>query len=172
MYCIIHIGVSNITLKMVTKYNTMFQIVANCVYIYRIAIPETLNYLFFVKQLFKDKTILVVDDDPSSLILLYELIVPLEITVLTATSGQSALSSVLENNIDLILLDLKLGDINGLFLLPKIRNINPTIHVIAQTAFVYQDDIMRCIKAGFDDYLSKPIHSIHLYSMLEKHLLS
>jgi CheY-like chemotaxis protein len=135
-------------------------------------IPETLNYLFFVKQLFNNKTILVVDDDPSSVILLYELIVPLEITVLKATSGHSALSSVLENTIDLILLDLKLGDTSGFLLLPKIKKINPSICVIAQTAFAYQDDIERCIEAGFDDYISKPIHSALLFSLLEKYLLS
>lgn len=114
----------------------------------------------------------MVDDDPSSVILLYELIVPLEITVLKATSGHSALSSVLENTIDLILLDLKLGDTSGFLLLPKIKKINPSICVIAQTAFAYQDDIERCIEAGFDDYISKPIHSALLFSLLEKYLLS
>jgi CheY-like chemotaxis protein len=124
-----------------------------------------------VKLLLKDKTILIVDDDPCSLILLYELLEPSKANLLTAVNGQTTVSVLQENNVDLILLDIKLGDTTGYKLLPEIRKMDSKICVIAQTAFAYKEDAMQCIEAGFNDYLSKPINSSDLFSMLEKYLL-
>lgn len=118
----------------------------------------------------KIKTILVVEDDPSSLFLLEELLEPMEINLLTATSGKETLQLVASEPVDLIFLDIKLGDTNGFVLLPKIKKLNPNVKVIAQTAFAYQEDINNCISSGFTDYLSKPIHSGRLMHMLEKYL--
>ncbi len=124
-----------------------------------------------MKYQLKGKTILVVDDDPSSLILLCELIEPTEAIVLTARCRESTINKVLNNKIDLILLDLKLGDTTGFNLLPEIRKISGDICVIAQTAFAFKTDATKCYDAGFDEYISKPIHAGTLYSMLEKHLM-
>lgn len=124
-----------------------------------------------MKSIFLGKSILIVDDDPVSALLFREFLEPTEASIFVAYDGFSVFEIIKNQNIDLILLDIKLGDQNGFQLLPKIREVNPDIIVIAQTANALVDDLDKCLEAGFDDYISKPILSKELYLKLEKHLL-
>ena len=133
------------------------------------------NYIFklrknSVKSLFIGKSILVVDDDPTSALLFTELLEPTEANIIVVYEGCSIFNIIKNRTIDLILLDIRLGDCNGFDLLPEIRKANPQIIVIAQTANAMVDDYQRCMDAGFDDYISKPISSRELYEKLEIHL--
>ena len=80
--------------------------------------------------------------------------------------------SILDTNqeIDLVLLDIRLPDINGFDLLVKINEVLPGVPVIAQTAFVMAGDKKKCFDAGFDDYISKPIQRDELYAKIEKYI--
>lgn len=86
-------------------------------------------------------------------------------------NGAEALKAF-ENNapIDLILLDIRLPDISGLEIAKKIREKNAGISIIAQTAHAMGDDRERCIRAGANDYISKPIDANNLLAMIRKHL--
>lgn len=119
-----------------------------------------------------DKKILIVDDDSVSVFLFTELIEPTGAKIATAKDGKSAIKTIKNEDIDLVLLDLKLKDCSGYSVLKKIRKLNPNIRVIAQTAYAMIEDYQKCIEAGFDDYLSKPISSDDLYTKLTKHLES
>jgi two-component system, chemotaxis family, CheB/CheR fusion protein len=116
------------------------------------------------------KTILIVDDDTISLFLFKELIEPTGAKIFTVYDGRSAIEIVKKQPVDLILLDLKLTDYNGYNLLVKIRELKPDAFIIAQTAYAMIEDCQKCLEAGFDDYLSKPIISVELFSKLKKYL--
>jgi CheY-like chemotaxis protein len=118
------------------------------------------------------KTVLIVDDDRVSAFLFIELLEPTGAKIISANSGQSALQAIRKQLIDLVLLDLKLNDCTGYTLLKEIRQLNPHIKIIAQTAYAMIEDYRECMEAGFDDYLPKPIVSEDLYAKLMKYLAS
>ena len=65
----------------------------------------------------------------------------------------------LKNNpdIDLILMDIKMPDMNGYDATRKIREFNSEVIIIAQTAYAFSDDKEKALNAGCNDYISKPI---------------
>ena len=71
---------------------------------------------------------------------------------------------------DLILLDIKMPQMDGFATLAKIREHFPNQIVIAQTAYAMKDDEMRIRQMGFDDFLPKPINPKVLIKMLERYL--
>jgi two-component system copper resistance phosphate regulon response regulator CusR len=74
----------------------------------------------------------------------------------TANCGESALLMLEENAVDLAILDLGLPDIDGMDLLPQLRNKNPKLPVIILTARSEIEDRVAGLDAGADDYLVKP----------------
>lgn len=120
---------------------------------------------------FQDKSILIVEDDPISALLFKELLEPTQAKLTVVYDGNSLFEVIRNHAIDLILLDIRLGDQNGFQLLPKIREINPNIIVIAQTANAFLDNRVKCMEAGFDEYISKPVSSEELFYKLTKFLL-
>lgn len=119
---------------------------------------------------FKGKTILVVDDDLTSLLLFNELLESTGADIVCAPDGKSAIEALVNRNIDIVLLDIKLTDISGYALLIEFRKINPFIIVIAQTALSVES-YQKCIEAGFNDYITKPIMSNELLFKIDKHLI-
>ena len=116
----------------------------------------------------EDKTLLIIEDDPASREYIKELLEPYKFTLILSETGEEGYKSFLDNpGIDLILLDLKLPDINGLDILRKIRSssTNNEVPVIAQTAFAMSGDAQTSIDAGCNDYISKPFD---MNQLLEK----
>ena len=114
--------------------------------------PEGYNYLW------KDKLFLIVEDDPASSMLLEIILSKTGAKLLFAESGEKAVEIVNRTRgIDLILLDIKMGGINGLQAAALIKNIAPNIPIIAQTACVVYGDKERCLQAGCSAYIPKPI---------------
>lgn len=74
-----------------------------------------------------------------------------------AENGKEGLHQVEVFKPDLVLLDLKLPDCNGLEILPKIKNIDPHIHIIIMTAHGNVQAAVDAMKAGAYDFLSKPL---------------
>jgi CheY-like chemotaxis protein len=123
-----------------------------------------------VKPVLSGQTILIADDDRVSALLFKEFLEPTGATIIIAYDGQTMTKLIKNQKVDLILLDIRFGIHNGFDLLPLIRQTNPETKVFAQTANAIIDNYNKCIEAGFDDYLSKPINSIELLAKLEKHL--
>jgi len=72
--------------------------------------------------------------------------------------------------IDLILLDINLPEVDGNEVVKEIRKKNKTIPVIAQSAYSMEKEIKDSMKYGFNDYITKPIDSKRLFSIMNKYL--
>ncbi|MCF8303894.1 MAG: PAS domain S-box protein [Bacteroidales bacterium] len=117
------------------------------------------------------KTILIVEDDLSSYALLKTILKVNNANALWATQGSKAIELCHSNdNIDLVLMDIKLPDISGFEATRKIKEICPNIPIIAQTAYAMSGDREKALEEGCDDYISKPIKKDHLMMILQKHL--
>jgi len=85
-----------------------------------------------------------------------------------ASTGRKALEMVKESDYDLVLMDIRLPDINGFDVTRKIREFNHRLPIIAQTAIAIDSEKERCLESGCDDYISKPIKGNELLFKIEK----
>jgi CheY-like chemotaxis protein len=93
-------------------------------------------------------------------------------TIMRAKTEREVLSIYAEHpEIDVILTDVKMPDMDGYEATHRIRKSNQQVIVIAQTAYGLEDDYERAIKAGCNDYMSKPIDPTGLLALVNKHLL-
>jgi len=107
---------------------------------------------------FNGKTILIAEDEKTNYLFLEALLKKTNATVLWANNGKIALDMVKNNNnIDIILMDIKMPEMNGYEATEEIKKINPDIPIIAQTAYALVGEKEKILKAGCNDYLSKPI---------------
>ncbi|MEI7982363.1 MAG: response regulator [Bacteroidota bacterium] len=117
------------------------------------------------------KKILLVEDDEANMLCLQVLLDQTQTEIVTAVNGKGVRAYYgFLDSFDLILLDVRLPDASGWNLAREIKAIRPEIAVIAQTAFAMSADRQKSIKAGCDDYISKPIRGAHLLEMLAKYL--
>lgn len=88
-------------------------------------------------------------------------------------NGIEAINAI-ENNsdIDLVLMDLKMPEMNGYEATKKIRKLNTSIPVIAITAFAFEEDRKRISNSDFDDYVVKPVDREILLTRIEKIIIS
>ncbi len=118
-----------------------------------------------------DITILIVEDDEYNAQLIIEFITKTKAKYLHAWDGKEAIELVKSNPlIDLILLDIRLPDINGYQLTRLLKEITPNSIIIAQTAYAAESDKQRALDSGCDDYISKPISRQNLLKLIQKHL--
>ena len=104
--------------------------------------------------------VLVVDDDAMHKRLMELLTGRLEITAHCVSTCAEALEALSMFSFDLILMDVRMPEVDGLICVKKIRQLEnenaKKIPIIAVTANVMPGDKEECLKAGMDDYLSKP----------------
>lgn len=116
-----------------------------------------------------EKTILIVEDDETSLMLLRVYLAQENYKILYAPDGKIAVQIFNENpNICLILMDLKMPVMDGYEATRQIRKSNKNIPIIAQTAYALSGDSEKAMKAGCSDYITKPIKKEVLLSKIEK----
>jgi len=118
---------------------------------------------------FENKTILIVEDDPVSSEFLKEVFEGMKVKLIFTRSGEEAVSLFKENpQISLILMDIRLPGQDGYETTRMIRQINPSVGIIAQTAYALEGDNERALDAGCDDYISKPIRPSILLEKVRK----
>ncbi len=100
--------------------------------------------------------ILIIDDDEGLVHFLSRFFERKGYAVTTCLTGQEALKSITESSFDLILLDYKMPDLNGLDMLSEIRRIEVRTPVILMTAYGTTDIAIETMKRGAYDYLTKP----------------
>jgi PAS domain S-box-containing protein len=116
--------------------------------------------------------VLIAEDDADSYDLLNAILSEEGFCTVNATTGVEAINILKENNdIHLVLMDLKMPQMDGLEATKRIREFNPTIPIIAQTAFALSGDKEKAIEVGCNDYISKPVDFSELLSIVNKHLL-
>jgi CheY-like chemotaxis protein len=116
------------------------------------------------------KTILIAEDVESNFLFLEEVIQKTGAKILWATNGKEAVEMFIANKIDLILMDIQMPHMNGFEATRIIKEKNPNIPIISQTAYAMSEDRTKSLNAGCDDYISKPIPSKKLLELLAKYL--
>ena len=112
--------------------------------------------------------ILIVDDEPDILELIEYNLKKEGYLVYTATNGQEAVSEAKRTLPDLIILDIMMPKMDGYEATRQIRKKNKwaKLPVIALTAKAMMDDREKCIEAGANDYITKPVDADQLISLL------
>jgi len=117
----------------------------------------------------KDKKILIVDDDMRNVFALTNIFEEQGIKVLVGKNGKEGLEC-LDNNpdVDLVFMDIMMPEMDGYEAMRELRKQKrfKKLPIIALTAKAMRGDRNKCIKAGANDYLAKPVSSDELMSML------
>ncbi|MCF8309503.1 MAG: response regulator, partial [Bacteroidales bacterium] len=115
--------------------------------------------------------ILIVEDDEAGALYLSELFKNNNRKFFYAVTGSEALETARNHpDLDLILMDIKIPEMDGYEVTRKIREFNEEVVIIAQTAYAMKGDREKSLKAGCDDYLPKPIKKEEVQQVIRKHL--
>ncbi len=121
------------------------------------------------ESIFKDKKILLVDDDMRNVFALTKILKEKNMEVLRADNGKTALELLKrEKELDLILMDIMMPVMDGYEAIKEIRKSVKfaKLPIIALTAKAMKEDKQKCIDAGANDYLTKPINIDKLLSLM------
>ena len=114
--------------------------------------------------------ILLVDDEEFAIEFLHAVLDKYKEEILIAKTGVKAIELCRNNpDIDLILMDIKMPEMNGYEATRQIRKFNKDMIIIAQTANALRGDKEKAIEAGCNDYISKPIKKDLLIEMIQKY---
>ena len=118
----------------------------------------------------KNLKILIVEDDEISYSLLTKMLQKISKEVLHAITGVEAVEACRNNpDLDLVLMDIKMSQMDGHEATRQIRQFNKDVIIIAQTASGFSDDREKTIEAGCNDYISKPVNKTLLMGLILKH---
>jgi len=118
---------------------------------------------------FKDKTVLVVDDDMRNVFALSSVLEYAGLTVIVGRNGREGINKLEDNpKTNIVLMDIMMPEMDGYEAMREIRKRRAfsKIPIIALTAKAMKGDRAKCIEAGANDYLSKPIDTDKLLSLL------
>ncbi len=129
--------------------------------------PEAITERFVASGI----KLLIAEDDPSSYSYLEALLLDEGFILIHANNGFEAVSLFKENpDVSLILMDIKMPEMDGLQATREIRKFNSDIPVIAQTAYALPADMQTALDAGCNDYISKPVKGESLLKAIRKAL--
>ncbi len=113
------------------------------------------------------KRCLIVDDNRDVLIYLERILSDTGIDVITSRSGAEAIEIVKGGmDIDIVLLDMQMPDVHGIEVARALRSIKSDIPIVAQTAFIFEDDRDIILDAGCDSCLLKPVRREQLIAVM------
>ncbi|MBW2058357.1 MAG: sigma-54-dependent Fis family transcriptional regulator [Deltaproteobacteria bacterium] len=112
--------------------------------------------------------ILIVDDDEVMRQTLSDVFTKREYEVYTTETGKEAITSVQTQIVDLVLLDIRLPDMDGISVLKKIKEIDTDLMVIMMTAYSDVQTAVMAMKAGAYDYINKPFELDELKLLIQK----
>ena len=121
-----------------------------------------------------DARILIVDDINTNLVVAKGLITPYQMKIDTTQSGKEALMLIQQNHYDLVFMDQKMPDMDGIETTKRIRELDANdpyyenLPIVALTANVTSGIDELLLNKGFNDFLSKPIDTVKLNTVLER----
>lgn len=149
------------------------------------SVPAMLEEKAIEQDLFKDnlidilmdeeldsmcQSILIVEDDMCSSLILQEYLSD-QFHVIHTESAEKAITICKQNrDIRLVLMDVQLPEMDGLDATKQIKSFRPELPIIAVTAHALNDDRKRCLKAGCNDYITKPVEGEVLKNAIHKQL--
>lgn len=116
-----------------------------------------------------NRKILIAEDIEENFIYLETLLEKNNANITRAYNGQEAVNLVQETNgYDLVLMDIKMPELNGYEAMAKIKESYPNLPVIAQSAYGFAEEKEDALKNGFDYYLTKPVRKDELFVIVNK----
>jgi two-component system, cell cycle response regulator DivK len=107
---------------------------------------------------FAGKKILIAEDEKTNYLFLEALLKRTNAELIWAETGKAAVEAINNNpSIDIVLMDIKMPEMNGYEATYEIKKLRPNLPIIAQTAYALAGEKEKILSAGCDDYLSKPI---------------
>lgn len=123
------------------------------------------------RMIFSEKKILVADDDASIRLYFDKVLKPTGVTLYFAENGSEAVEIYKQHqDIDIVLMDIQMPKKNGIDAFHEMREINPNVKAIAQTAFALEEEKRKYLANGFVTYLPKPIRRDMLFLTLNKYM--
>ena len=117
-------------------------------------------------------TILIVEDENTSGLILEMILKGANITIIRARNGQEGVDLVeLHPEINLVLMDIKMPVMDGFEATRLIRQLRPDLPVVAQTSLESQEDRDKAKEAGCEGYITKPIKKNELLELMQIHLI-
>jgi signal transduction histidine kinase/HPt (histidine-containing phosphotransfer) domain-containing protein len=114
--------------------------------------------------------ILVAEDAKTNQALIKLVLEQLGLEVIIAEDGAEAVDKALDQSFNLIFMDMQMPNMNGYEATAMLRNKGIAVPIVALTAHAMNEDAEKCINAGCDDYMSKPIDRARLIHILNKYL--
>ncbi|MCD6090026.1 MAG: response regulator [Bacteroidales bacterium] len=112
----------------------------------------------FEHQDWSEKTVLIAEDVNDNFLFLKTYLRKTKIKVLWAKDGQEAIDMCAKDeSIDLVLMDIRMPNVDGYEATSAIKKMSPKMPVIAQTAYALNSDYQKIFDSGCDDYITKPI---------------
>jgi CheY-like chemotaxis protein len=130
---------------------------------------QMLEKVYHIDNILRDRKILIVDDDIRNIFVLTSILERHQVQVLYAENGRDGIKA-LENtpDVDLVLMDIMMPEMDGYETMRTIRKIKKfaKLPIIALTAKAMHDDREKCIEAGASDYITKPVNTDQLLSLM------
>ena len=102
--------------------------------------------------------------------LISEFLAPTRAKIIWAKDGKEALEIFKTSKPDLIIMDIQMPVMNGFQAIEAIRELDKNIPIIAQTAFMMDNEKQKSIEVGANDFIPKPIKFKDLIDSIKKHL--
>jgi len=119
----------------------------------------------------KEKTILIAEDEKINYLFMKALLAPTGAEVLWASNGDQAIEICgRSNHVDLVLMDLMMLDREGKEATRQLKVVNPGLPVIGQTCISLKNDREEAYRAGCDSFLKKPVRPENLLAVVKKFL--
>lgn len=115
------------------------------------------------------KTILIAEDNDSNFILMSYLLKK-QYSIIRAINGKEAVECAKKGGIDIILMDIKMPEMDGLEATRIIKQTQPNMPIIALTANAFESDRDQAFEAGCDDFLSKPVNAEVCLATIAKYI--
>ncbi len=129
---------------------------------------ENGNHIFEAST--KPLNILIAEDDNISYLFISQILKRPEISIIRAKSGMECVNLLREHpEIDLVLMDIKMPEMNGIEATKEIRSFNQSVPIIVQTAYTSSGDKEKALEAGCNDYITKPIDKERLLQLIRKY---
>jgi len=114
----------------------------------------------------ENKVVVIAEDEQINYLFLKAVLKPTKAKIIWTKTGRETIEVCRSEKVDIILMDIKMPDLNGLEATIEIKKDYPDIPIIAQTAYAMEEDEEASLKAGCNDYISKPIRPENLLNKM------
>jgi CheY-like chemotaxis protein len=116
----------------------------------------------------EDIVVVIAEDEQINYLFLKAVLKPTKAKIIWTKTGRETINICTSEKVDIVLMDIKMPDLNGLEATIEIKKAFPNLPIIAQTAYAMEEDEVASLKAGCNDYISKPIRPDNLLTIMSK----